>query len=106
MDSPYMHSEPVLFHHKPVFSHPIHTHDYKEPGSVLSVLLIGAGAFCRVPPHPSHLQAEQVRLPQPLLTGHMLQHLTMVVALLNWLQFVNHFPVLGSQNGLLYLDVV
>lgn len=104
--SPYIQSQPILFHHTPVVSHPTHTHHCEEPRSVFSVLLIGAGSCCEVLPPPSHLQPEQALLPQPLLPGQVLQHLTIVVALLNLLQFVNDFLVLVSQNWLLYLDVV
>lgn len=81
--SPYTQSEPILFYHKPVVSHLAPHH-----------------------PHASHLQVEQVPLSWPLLTGQVLQHLTIMVALQNLLQFVNDSLVLGSQNWLLYLDVV
>jgi len=99
-------SESILFCYKPVVSHPTPTHHYKEPVSVFSVLLIGVEGCCEVPPHPSDLYAEQALLSQPLLTGQLLQHLTIMVALVNLLQFLTDFLVLGSQNRLIYLDVI
>ena len=104
--SPYIQSQPILFHRMPVVSHPTPTHHYKKSDSVFSVLLIGAGSCCEVLRPPSHLQPQQALFPRPLIPGQVLQHLTIVVALLNLLQFVKDFLVLVSQNWLLYLDVV
>lgn len=94
--SPYTQSVPILSHHN--FSHSVHTHHCEDPGSVFSVILIGAAGCCEVLPLPSHLQAEQAQLPWPFLTRQVLQHLTIMVALLNLLQFDNNFLVLGSQK--------
>lgn len=97
--SPYIQSQPILFHHTPVVSHPTPPHHYEDPGSVFSVLLIGAGSCCEVLPPPSHLQPEQALLPRPLLPGQVLQHLTIVVALLNLLQLSMTFLYWCPKTG-------
>ena len=75
----------------PIDSHPPAMHHCKEPVSVFHNLVIGTvRLLLGLPPKPTLLQAEQAQLPQPLLTGQMLQ--TAVIHSgppLNFFQFID-----------------
>ena len=74
----YLQSEPPLFQLMPVLSHPptMHRNETLAPSS-LKPPRSGVQAGCSVTPSPKPflLQAEQVPVPQPLLTGQVLLQL-------------------------------
>lgn len=66
-------SELLLFQFVTIISCNSAMEPYEEAGCLLYDLLLGAGCCCSVLLKLSLLQSEEAQLPQPLLSGHMLQ---------------------------------